>query len=377
MTTLRTALGTLLSLSVLTSSATAQIYTEDFDAGSNVDAWEIWWDAFTTVESTGGNGGGYLRFDNHSGSLTCQFLDIYPVLPTAVPSGFTGDWRAAQIDSVGLDVNVAVGPFTGFGGWTVVIGDDNGTPADKLDDCRLEFSSTGQIPPMTQGVWESFDFPIPSDSTVVPTGWVVTGPCVGGPDAVWNSVIQDVDYFGFRMDYDPSGFCSFWHWNMGVDNLRVERSILGTSYCYGDGAGMGCPCGNLGGTGEGCQNSSGSGAVLAASGSASFMSDDLTLEVTQGPSNVSGVVFFGTAQTNGGAGILFGDGLRCAGGALQRLGVVSLDGNGAGTWGPGLASQGGWAAGDTRYFQGWFRDNAGPCGFGFNTSQAMTLTFLP
>ncbi len=372
--TLKTALGTLLSLALLSSSATAQIWIEDFDTGSNDGAWEVWWNAVNSVEPTGGNGGGYLRLDNTSGTLTCQFVEIFPA---TWPAGFSGDWRNLGVDSIGLDVNVGVGPLTGFGEWTLTIGNDSGTPGTTTDDCLLEYSPPGVIPPATQGAWESFDFPVPTSSSVLPAGWSFSGPCVGGPDAVWNTVIQDVDYVRFKMDYDPTFACQFWSWDMGVDNLRLETSVLGAPYCAGDGTGTGCPCGNLGGADEGCRNSSGSGALLTAAGSASVGSDDLSLDVTQGPGNVPGVVFLGTTQANGGAGTLFGDGLLCAGGGLQRLGVVFLDGGGAGIWGPNLAPQGGWAAGDTRHFQGWFRDVAGPCGAGFNTSQGLTLTFTP
>jgi hypothetical protein len=53
-----------------------------------------------------------------------------------------------------------------------------------------------------------------------------------------------------------------------------------------------------------------------------------------------------TAQnaTNGGLGQPFGDGLRCAGGAALRIGVVVSDPAGPGVWGPNLARQAGWRA---------------------------------
>ena len=69
---------------------------------------------------------------------------------------------------------------------------------------------------------------------------------------------------------------------------------------------------------------------------------------------------------NGGQGIPFGDGLRCAGAGVVRLGVAHPDGLGEASWGPGLRSAGGWSAGDVRRFQVWYRDPSGsPCGFGF------------
>ena len=79
---------------------------------------------------------------------------------------------------------------------------------------------------------------------------------------------------------------------------------------------------------------------------------------------------------NGGAGVPFGDGLRCAGGDLKRLGVRQSNAQGAATWGPNLNAT--WSAGDTRHFQTWYRDPlAGPCGTGFNLSHAVSVTFAP
>lgn len=150
-----------------------------------------------------------------------------------------------------------------------------------------------------------------------------------------------------------------------------------TAFCAGDGSGSPCPCGNLGAPGEGCANSTGSGALLSTHGSSSVSSDDLTITLTQGPAGVPAIVFAGPGVANGGLGSPLGDGLLCVGGPIQRLGVVFLDGAGAGTWGPGLAPLGGWTAGETRHLQGWYRDNAGPCGGGTNTSPATSLTFLP
>ena len=152
---------------------------------------------------------------------------------------------------------------------------------------------------------------------------------------------------------------------------------FGSTYCLGDGSGTACPCGNLGGTGHGCANSSGNGALLVGAGSLSVAADDVVFSLAQGPAHVPAIVFTGTAQANGGAGSLFGDGLLCASGMIQRLHVVFLDGAGGGSWGPGLQPQGGWLASDTRHVQGWYRDVSGPCNGGFNTSQALSVTFEP
>ena len=80
---------------------------------------------------------------------------------------------------------------------------------------------------------------------------------------------------------------------------------------------------------------------------------------------------------NGGQGLPFGDGLRCVGGNVGRRGVMTADANGEASWGPGLASAGGHAAGDITYLQVWYRDPASPCGSSFNLSNGLELTFYP
>ncbi len=153
----------------------------------------------------------------------------------------------------------------------------------------------------------------------------------------------------------------------------------GAGFCFGDGTGGLCPCGNQGGAGEGCANSTGAGAGLATSGSASVVADDL---VFQGQNLVPGqpvLLFRGLNAVNGGNGIPFGDGLRCAGGQVTRLGVRVANGSGGATWGPGLATQGGFTSGSVLRFQGWYRDPGvgSPCGAGFNLTHGFEVSFNP
>jgi hypothetical protein len=156
------------------------------------------------------------------------------------------------------------------------------------------------------------------------------------------------------------------------------HSLLGTSYCLGDGSGMICPCGNLSFAGGGCANSSMAGALLSASGSASVSTDDLTLSVTGAIPGQAALLFVGTLQQNGGLGSLLGDGLLCAGGTIQRLNVEIPDSGGGATWGPELSGAAGWSAGQTRQVQVWYRDTVGgPCSSGNNLSQGLELQLQP
>ncbi len=152
--------------------------------------------------------------------------------------------------------------------------------------------------------------------------------------------------------------------------------ILG-SFCSGDGTGAACPCGTVGAPGAGCPTSLGAGAVLSASGSASLLANDLTFQASGVLPGQSAILFVGESALNGGAGVPFGDGLRCAGGNLRRLGLRLPDALGSATWGPGLAAQGGWGAGDLRRFQVGFRDPANACGNSFNLTQGLAVRFGP
>jgi hypothetical protein len=151
----------------------------------------------------------------------------------------------------------------------------------------------------------------------------------------------------------------------------------GQPYCFGDGQGSPCPCNNVGGAGEGCRNSTGSGAVLSASGTVSVALDNLRFDTAHLPAHVSAILYEGALALGGGLGLPFKDGLKCAGGTpTRRFALQSTDAAGHASWGPGLAGPAGWTAGSTRYFQVWYRDAAGtPCGLASNLSNATRVTF--
>lgn len=160
----------------------------------------------------------------------------------------------------------------------------------------------------------------------------------------------------------------------GVAYLFEVPGPVITSYCFGDGTGTPCPCGNTGGPGEGCANSTGSGAVLTISGSASVSADDLVLTSTglpQGP----GLFFQGQNSINSGNGIVFGDGLRCAGLDVTRL-QVRFSSGGSSNTSISIATKGTVSAGDTKRYQEWYRDPSNsPCGSTFNLTNGYELTW--
>jgi hypothetical protein len=150
-------------------------------------------------------------------------------------------------------------------------------------------------------------------------------------------------------------------------------------FCFGDGTGTPCPCGNAGATGNGCASSvNASGANLAASGSSSLTFDTLVLSGTGMPDS-SALYFQGTSRASGGNGALFGDGLRCAAGSIVRLKTI-VNASGASQYpeagDPDVSLRGMITAPGTRTYQVWYRNAAAFCTAStFNLSNGVLVTW--
>lgn len=158
-----------------------------------------------------------------------------------------------------------------------------------------------------------------------------------------------------------------------ADHLEVfvfDNSTPGSGYCFGDGSGAACPCANSSSSASGCVNSTGLGGVLSANGTATVGSDTVTLIADQCPPDTPGLFFSGTTTLSGSP---FGDGLRCVQTGIVRLGVSSTDAFGAAQSSGSLSSLGGLSGGELRHYQYWYRDVSGPCGAGFNTTNAYSI----
>ncbi|HEV8113151.1 MAG TPA: hypothetical protein VGR31_10275 [Planctomycetota bacterium] len=176
----------------------------------------------------------------------------------------------------------------------------------------------------------------------------------------------------------------------GFTDVFVHESAPapGTAYCFGDGSGAPCPCGNSGSPFRGCQNSASTGgAWFAATGVASLGND--TLEMTAyGERSFALTVFFqGDVAI---APTFSGDGLRCVGGNLKRL----YSGNASGgvitaptTNEPSISVRSA-ALGDpiptgaTRYYHVYYRDPSStycpePPGGTWNVSNALSVVWNP
>ena len=172
----------------------------------------------------------------------------------------------------------------------------------------------------------------------------------------------------------------------GVEGHLVEVRDQSNAFCFGDASSLACPCGNnsVVGAATGCLNASGSGARLTDSGVASVSADSLALEgVGMPPGTICLFVQGGSSS----APVVFGDGLRCASGALKRL-YVSAAPTGSvevpGLFGTSVsvrsAAEGDvLAAGSTRSYQIFYRDaDATFCTSNtFNMSSGLSIAWAP
>jgi hypothetical protein len=175
--------------------------------------------------------------------------------------------------------------------------------------------------------------------------------------------------------------------NMGssaISSYNASGGSSGTvvSFCVGDFNTLtGCPCFNESSNlGSGCENSTGLGALLTATGDANVVTDTLVLHGSNLPSG-PGLYFQGNNAVNSGNGNPFGDGLRCAGGGVRRLQIrFSNAGNSFTTSTTiSVSAAGGVGAGQTKRYQLWYRDTStsAPCNSGFNLSNGLEVTWAP
>ena len=168
-------------------------------------------------------------------------------------------------------------------------------------------------------------------------------------------------------------------------NFTVEQYVCdpacetcnpGAPYCAGDGNGTACPCGNHSSNGGGCANGSGTGGTLDGEGIASVTNDTLVLKSTDLLPNQPCLFFQGDNAVNSGNGVIFGDGLRCAGGGVIRLQVRFPDSSGDAETSLSVSVKGNCSAGDLKRYQNWFRDpQSTPCGAGFNLTNGYEITW--
>jgi hypothetical protein len=210
--------------------------------------------------------------------------------------------------------------------------------------------------------------------------------------------LDDNDYFGYSLrwagDLDGNGVNDMIVGASSDDDGGTDRGAAWilylsnpddgpfTEFCFCDGGGTLAPCGNAGGAERGCANSANpAGGRLFATGDAIVGADTVILNA-EGLIPGQFMIFFqGNNAISGGNGITFGDGLRCAGGSVWRYyPPLTIDANGdADSFPHSISGEPGAnstvSPGDTKHYQGWYRDPGGPCGQTFNLTNGVSIAW--
>jgi hypothetical protein len=295
-----------------------------------------------------------------------------------------------------VDVSGAPGAVTiqrTAGSGTDFFFDNAGTTGDDellLDDGEFPLSTTPSVwvvSGLPGGTYEVYTYAWAPDSALLFSGVSVNGGPVTPVGGAWTgSYVLGVTH-AFDLVTIPAGgtitivistvttFATF-------DGVQIKSSgSTFTGFCSGDGTGAACPCANSGAAGNGCASSvNAGGAHLSGSGSASVATDTMVLSGSGMP-NSSALYFQGTLQLAGGAGVAFGDGLRCVAGTIIRLGTKT-NAAGASTY-PSfgdlpISVKGANSAGAVRDYQCWYRNAAAFCTVStFNLTNAVEVTWSP
>ncbi|HUR29143.1 MAG TPA: hypothetical protein VM509_13220 [Planctomycetota bacterium] len=192
--------------------------------------------------------------------------------------------------------------------------------------------------------------------------------------------ISDCNHNGIEDSVDIAVGSSMDANNNGIPD-ECENDKMHFCFCLADGS----PCGNgfgYPGSDSGCRNSTGVGTKLAALGSTSVTTDDLTLSMTQMPLNKPAILIM---APNVGTAAILGDGQLCLRSPIFRYFPLNSGSAGSILYGPGLVGYstshfgplGQITSGSTFGFQCWYRDPFGPCSTGMNLSNAARINFLP
>jgi uncharacterized delta-60 repeat protein len=251
-----------------------------------------------------------------------------------------------------------------------------------------------------QGTWASGNWVVAL--ALQPDGKVLVGGEFTTYNNSWNSIARLNSDGGLDTSFNPGSGANgggFSNPYVGALALQADGKLLiggdFTSYngtprtriarvhaydpfpAYCGGQALACPCGNVGAGAAGCANSvSPGGALLAGAGMPSLANDTVVLSGSAMP-NSSALYFQGTVQT----AIAFGDGQRCAAGAVVRIGTKA-NASGASRY-PGagdlaVSVRGGVAQPGVRHYQAWYHNAAAFCTpSSFNLTNGISVTWTP
>jgi hypothetical protein len=215
---MKTLVLTICVAAALAAPASADQFTESFDGASNVGGWTFNAPS-ESIPGSGGHPGAYLRAED---------IDTYAPQPrTTGDSAFTGDYRALNVQNLGIDLATFYVDFSAADRpCTLMLLSDNGTPGDADDDWA-GYVMGPNVPQPADG-WQSYDFAVPSQEPSWPAGWlsIQLGPnAPATPD--WNVLMGDVAAVTYFYG-DPTYFFIFQMWQLGLDNPRITWGGVAT-----------------------------------------------------------------------------------------------------------------------------------------------------
>lgn len=233
-----------------------------------------------------------------------------PILTSTGPSTFTGDYRAAGVTALGVDLQTFDLDFPSScqRPLSLVLTQNNGTPGNPFDDVYV-YTVLPQTVPCPDGLWHGYSVDVPSQSTTLPANWGVDPNWTGTADAAWNTVIADVSSVSWFYG-DPTFFFILQMWDIGADNPRISFSGGATTYC------------------DSQLNSAGCQPRISVTGVASASSPlPCLVDLADTVSQKSGLMFYGFARTQ----VPYLGGSLCVLPPTRRTPVQTAGGNASGT----------------------------------------------
>ncbi len=404
-----------------------------------------------TTDNGGGNDDVFAgtRFDDQSVNPVSDYVFTNLVVaPNLSPEGAlsllrginpNGTWTLTVTDDANIDTGT-------LNGWSLDVSDLSGTPSPAstsvtnstplaIADVATQSSSitvsgaTGSLLGLRLTTFIQHTYAADLDITLTsPAGTVVTITTDngGGNDDVFNGTVWRDDAPATATDYvytnlvvapalvgeghmdrfvgeNPNGVWTLTitddlggdvgtlnSWSLDIQSGSCGGTLPPVAYCNpGVGGVIPCPCGNApAGLGRGCDNSAATGgAAIAASGTNSLAGDTLVFSTAGEKPTATSIVLSGTAPVV--AGVTFGQGVRCVGGALKRLYVkTAVAGSISAPAGadPSVSLQHAnlgdpIVAGSHRYYMVYYRDPIvlGGCAANstFNSTNALDVQWAP
>ncbi|MFM7280824.1 MAG: hypothetical protein ACKO32_03490, partial [Planctomycetia bacterium] len=304
-------------------------------------------------------------------------LTTTTVTPIAVPGTFNaGPINIGTVGQTTADTDIALFDSNGNSFFEAGLGyannDDEHCTTAGAASTVLQSRMVRNLPAGTYylgvGVYNSgTDKAAPGDESFM-TGLVLDFPgAFAGSNSSSTASDRDVQISDGTNTYTASGINNTVAFGISWYTFTVAGGGI-TAFCDAGAAGViACPCGNPpAAAGKGCDNSAATGgASISGSGSANTAGDTLVFTTGGQTANGTTIILQGNAIAGGGAGVVFGQGVRCVGGTLKRLYVKSPGGTG------GVTAPGGAdpqvsvisaflgdpiAAGSTRYYMAYYRD---------------------